>query len=206
MSRIGIFGGSFNPIHTAHLILAERAVAERALDKALFIPALQPPHKPARPVAPADHRMRMVELAVEGNPAFEASRIELDRQGPSYTLTTVRELRRTLGQDAELFLVLGGDSVHDIATWWRAEELVREADVIAFERPGYSLDSDLVELAHRFGEHWASKVRALKVHAPLIGISATEIRERVRDGRSIRYLVPEPVREYILAHKLYSGA
>jgi len=204
MTRIGIFGGSFNPIHTAHLILAERALQERALDKVLFIPALKPPHKPQRPVAPAEHRMRMVELAIEGNPAFEASRIELERQGPSYTLVTVRQLRAALGSAAALFLLLGADSVHDIPTWWRAQELVREVEIIAFERPGYSLDEDFKALAGLFGEAWARNVRELKVPAPVIGISATEIRERVRAGKSIRYMVPEPVRQYIIEHGVYA--
>ena len=91
-----------------------------------------------------------------------------------------------------------------VPTWWRAEELAREADIIAFERPGYSLDSDLAALADLFGEEWARKVRELRVHAPLIGISATDIRERAHSGQSIRYLVPEPVRQYILQQKLYA--
>jgi nicotinate-nucleotide adenylyltransferase len=206
MTRIGIFGGSFNPIHLAHLILAERALQERALDRILFIPALRPPHKPQRPVAPAEHRMRMVELAIEGNPAFEASRIELERRGPSYTLVTVRQLRESLGPAAELFLLLGADSVHDIPTWWRAQELVREVEIIAFERPGYSLEEDIEALAGLFGEGWVRKVQELKVQAPLIGISATEIRERVRAGKSIRYMVPEAVRQHIFQYSLYAGS
>jgi nicotinate-nucleotide adenylyltransferase len=206
MTTIGIFGGSFNPVHMAHLILAERALQERALDRVLFIPALQPPHKPQRPVAPAEHRMRMVELAVEANPAFEASRVEVERASPSYTLLTVRQLRESLGPAAELFLLLGADSVHDIPTWWRVQELVREVEIMAFERPGYSLEDDLQALAGLFGEAWARKMQEMKVRAPLIGISATEIRERVRAGKSVRYMVPEPVRQYILEHGLYAGS
>lgn len=206
MTRTGIFGGSFNPIHAAHLVVAERARDERSLDRMLFIPARQPPHKPAKPVAPAADRLRMVELAIQGNDSFGASRLELDRAGPSYTLTTVRQLRDGLGKDAELFLVLGADSVHDIPTWWHARDLVREVEIIPVVRPGYSLEKDLDDLSHMFGVDWARRVRELTVHAPPMDISSTEIRERVAAGRSIRYLVPEPVRQYILSRGLYGRA
>jgi nicotinate-nucleotide adenylyltransferase len=204
MTRTGIFGGSFNPIHAAHLVVAERARDERSLDRILFIPARQPPHKPAKPVAPAEDRLRMVELAIQGNDSFEASRLELDRAGPSYTLTTVRQLRDGLGKDAELFLVLGADSVHDMPTWWHARDLVREVEIIPVVRPGYSLEKDLDDLSRMFGADWARRVRELTVHAPSMDISSTEIRERVAAGRSIRYLVPEPVRQYILSRGLYA--
>lgn len=204
MTRTGIFGGSFNPIHAAHLVVAERARDERSLDRILFIPARQPPHKPAKPVAPAADRLRMVELAIQGNDSFEASRLELDRAGPSYTLTTVRQLRDGLGKDAELFLVLGADSVHDMPTWWHARDLVREVEIIPVVRPGYSLEKDLDDLSRMFGADWARRVRELTVHAPSMDISSTEIRERVAAGRSIRYLVPEPVRQYILSRGLYA--
>jgi nicotinate-nucleotide adenylyltransferase len=203
MTRLGIFGGTFNPIHAAHLILAERARDERALDKVLFIPALLPPHKPQEPLAPSADRLRMVELAVEGNPAFEALPLELEREGPSYTLLTVRELRGRFGAAVQLFLLLGADSVRDMPTWWRAQDLVRTVDIIAFDRPGHSLDRAVDQLAALFGEDWARRVRNLKVSAPLLDISASEIRQRVAAGRSIRYLVPEPVRKYILERGLY---
>jgi len=202
MSRTGIFGGSFNPIHVAHLIMAERAVGERRLDRVLFIPAGQPPHKPRAPVACAEHRLCMVELAIAGNRAFEVSRIELDGVGPSYTLSTVRVLRRQMPDD-ELFLMLGGDSLRDVGAWWRADELVQEIDIIAFDRPGAALDEALAGLADRFGQVWAERTARLRVEAPLLDISATEIRRRVRKGLSIRYLVPEAVRQHILDHGLY---
>jgi nicotinate-nucleotide adenylyltransferase len=146
----------------------------------------------------------MVELAIQGNDSFEASRLELDRAGPSYTLTTVRQLRDGLGKDAELFLVLGADSVHDMPTWWHARDLVREVEIIPVVRPGYSLEKDLDDLSRMFGADWARRVRELTVHAPSMDISSTEIRERVAAGRSIRYLVPEPVRQYILSRGLYA--
>jgi nicotinate-nucleotide adenylyltransferase len=203
MTRVGVFGGSFNPIHLAHLILAERVRCERALDRILFVPAGRPPHKPQTPLAPAADRLRMVELAIEGNPAFEAVPLELECEEPSYTLLTVRRLREQLGPRAALFLILGSDSVRDIPTWWRADELVQEADIIAVERPGCPLEAAIGEPAGRYGRGWAGRVKELAVRAPLLAISATEVRERVRRGLSIRYLVPEPVRQYILAHGLY---
>lgn len=204
MARIGIFGGSFNPVHTGHLILAERVCSERSLDKVLFVPVLYPPHKPAKPLASAEHRMRMLGLALDGNPAFEALPLELNREEPSYTLITIRELRKDMGPSAELFLVLGGDSVHDIPNWWHAGELVREVEIIAFDRPGYPVQEAVGGMGELFGRAWVDRVRELKVDAPLLDISATDIRERVSAGKSIRYMVPEPVRQYILRHGLYA--
>ena len=203
--RLGIFGGSFDPIHTAHLILAEWVRGERSLDRVLFVPALEPPHKASKHLAPPAHRMRMVQLAIEDNPAFDASAVELERQGPSYTLLTVRQLRERLGPDARLYLILGADSVHEIATWWRVRELVEEVEIIAVGRPGHSLQADLEALAGAFGDAWARRVGELKVDVPPMAISATDIRGRVAAGRSIRYLVPDVVRDYILRHGLYGA-
>jgi len=204
MPAFGLFGGSFNPIHVAHLVLAERVREERALDKVFFIPAGRPPHKPCRPLAPAEHRLRMVELAIADNDAFAVLDMELVAKQPSYTLRTVRELKRRLGPGADLYLVLGADSVLDLPNWWRADELVREVAVIALDRPGHDLERRLDELAARFGTEWVARVRDLKVNAPLLEVSATEVRRRARAGLSIRYLVPEPVRAYIVEHGLYS--
>jgi len=179
MARTGIFGGSFDPVHVGHLILAERVRSERGLDEVLFVPAPRPPHKSDRPLIEARHRMRMVELAIEGNPAFKALSLEMERKGPSYTLTTV---------------------------WWRAEELVCEVDIIAFDRPGRTVEEALTRLQGVFGEAWADRVRELKVDAPLLDISATGIRRRIGEGKSVRYLVPEAVRIYIMDNGLYADA
>lgn len=203
MSRIGLFGGSFNPVHVGHLILAERVRCDRSLDRVLFIPALEPPHKPGEPLAPAAERLRMVGMAVEGNPAFEPSALEIERGGPSYTLLTVRDVRAEVGPDADLFLIVGADSLCELHTWWRAHELVQEARVIAVPRPGRDVGSGLAECAGRFGQDWADDVRSLLVEMPQIEISSTDVRRRVREGRSIRYLVPEAVRHHILANGLY---
>ncbi|MCD6416394.1 MAG: nicotinate-nucleotide adenylyltransferase [Planctomycetes bacterium] len=203
MARIGILGGSFNPVHVAHLVLAEWVRVDRQLERVLFLPAGRPPHKSRAPLAPARHRARMLELALEGNRAFEMCRVELDSEGPSYTLRTVRQLRRRFGQADELFLLLGADSLLDLPHWWQARKLVEEVSIIAFGRPGYELERRWPELADEFGGDWVRVVKDLMVAAPLLNISATAIRERLRAGLSIRYLVPEPVREYILAQRLY---
>jgi len=203
MARIGLFGGSFNPVHTAHLILAERVREEAALDRVLFVPAGQPPHKPDVPLAPAEQRVRMLELAVADNPFFGVSTLEVRRPGPSYTLTTVRELRHELGERARLFLVVGADSILDMPRWWHADELVREVEILGVARPGFPLD-DLSELEACFGGARVAEIRGSIVKAPLLAVSATEVRERVRRGLSIRYLVPEPVRQHILASGIYS--
>jgi nicotinate-nucleotide adenylyltransferase len=201
--RIGVFGGSFNPPHMAHLVLAERARVERALDRVLFVVAGHPPHKAPRPLAPGPDRLRMAELAIQGNPAFQACDLELKKPGASYTLQTVRELRTSLGPGARLFLMMGGDALLDLPTWWHAAELAREVPIIAFGRPGSALGAELDGLARHFGEGWVRQVRALMVTAPLMEISATQVRERVRAGLSVRYMVPEAVRAYIEERGLY---
>jgi nicotinate-nucleotide adenylyltransferase len=205
MSRIGLFGGSFNPVHVAHMAAAERVRCDRQLDRVLFVPALNPPHKPEDPLASAEDRFRMVQLATADNDAFESCRVEIDRGGPSYTLTTVRELAEELGGEAELFLILGADSVRDMPGWWHAAELASEARIIAVPRPGQPLATHIAAAAHAFGEAWAEQTRALAVEMPLLDVSATRIRERIRAGLSVRYLVPEPVRRYILERGLYAA-
>lgn len=202
MRRVGWFGGSFNPPHVGHLILAEMARSECDLDEILFMPAKNPPHKPAKGLAPAKHRCRMVELAVEGNDAFTVSRLELDREGPSYTLRTARELTERLSPDAELFLILGADSVRDLPEWWKAGELLAEMNFIVLRRPGYSL-GDLSHVEEAFGPGAVDKLQDAVVDAPLLDISSTAIRERVAARGSIRYLVPDPVRRYIHAKGVY---
>ena len=205
MARIGLFGGCFNPVHCAHLILAERVREQAALDKVLFVPVRVPPHKPDLALAPARDRLRMLQLALAGNPHFETCTIELDREGPSYTLLTVRQLKRELGCGCELFLIVGSDSIRDMPRWWHAGELVREVEILGVQRPGFPLE-DLSELQACFGAELVGRVRQSIVSAPLLGISATDIRERVRQRRSIRYLVPEPVRQHILSRGLYAGS
>lgn len=202
MRRIGLFGGSFNPVHMAHLVLAEQAREKAHLDSVRFIPARRPPHKPHRPLAPAADRSEMLHLATADNPAFQVDTIELERTGPSYTLLTVRELRRQMPKDAELCLMLGGDSVRDLPNWWKSRELVEETTIVAMGRPGSPL-AESGELERAFGAEKAREILDSVVDTPLLEVSATDIRRRIEEGASIRYLVPEPVRQYIAQHEVY---
>ncbi len=202
MRRVGWFGGSFNPPHAGHLILAEMARSDAGLDEVLFMPAKNPPHKEVEGLAPAQERCRMAELAVEGNDTFTVSTMELECEGPSYTLRTARELTEKLDADTELFLMLGADSVHDLPEWWRAGELLEEMEFIVLKRPGYPL-GDLDDLQNEFGPEKVAKLQDAVAEVPLIDISSTVVRERLRRGLSIRYLVPESVRQYILRKEIY---
>ncbi len=204
MARIGLFGGSFNPVHVAHLALAESAREEGRLDRVIFMPARVPPHKPFAPLAASQDRLEMLRLALADSPHFEVSFLELEREGPSYTLTTVRRLKGQLGPECTLCLIVGADSVCDMPKWWRARELVQEVELIGLRRPG-SPPVCAAGLEEHFGAQKAAEILESIIDGPLLEVSATEVRARVRRGRSIRCLVPEPVREYILAHGLYTG-
>ncbi len=191
---IGLFGGSFNPPHLAHLVVAETVRDQFALDRVLWMPAYLPPHKEAATLVAAEHRLAMTRLATEGNPAFEVSDLEIRRRGASYTVETLRTLNEAY-PEAAFSLILGSDSLRDLGTWRAPEEIVERADLIAYERPGAV--APLVE--PRFAGH----VRFAR--APLLQISGTEIRARCRADRSIRYLLPEAVRAYIYAQHLYGA-
>jgi len=202
MAKIGIFGGSFDPIHIGHLILAEAARCHGGLDRVVFVPANLPPHKLDRQLAPGQHRFKMVGMAIADNQYFLASSVELARKGPSYTLITVRQLKEEFGGENRFYLILGADSIREIDQWWHPEELLQEVQTIVLRRPGYPLEH-LTELERRFGSAVVDKIKESVADAPLLEISSTQIRNRIRTGRTIRYLVPEPVRLYILEHKLY---
>ena len=202
MKRIGLFGGSFNPVHTGHLILAEYAREETALDEILFVPARTPPHKPLQPLAPAEDRLEMLDLAIKGNSTFQSSDLELNRSGPSYTLQTVMELKKSKEEKEKLFLILGADSILDLPNWWRSKELIEEVEIIGLKRPGYSMEQ-LEDLHSYFAEDTVRELRESLIEAPLLQISATEIRNRIINEKSIRYLVPDPVRDYIRENELF---
>jgi nicotinate-nucleotide adenylyltransferase len=190
------FGGSFNPIHHGHLICA-RAAAERAgFDRVILIPSAQPPHKPRDPqLAAPEHRLAMCRLAAElQRDFFEVSDIELTRTSPSYTIDTVRQLKAS-GMNKVAWLI-GADMLMQLPTWYRPLELIEEATFYVVERPGCAIDWSALPPPF-------AKLRDHLVSAPLIEISATEIRRRVRDGLSIEYLTPPPVARYIEEHGLY---
>jgi nicotinate-nucleotide adenylyltransferase len=196
----GVFGGTFDPIHYAHLAVAEAAREAFDLRRVLFIPAAQPPHKRGRSIAAAEHRLAMVQAAIAGNDGFEVSKIELDRDGPSYTVVTLAALRAAAPND-RLALILSEESFRELGTWHQPEQIVQLADVvIVAPREGYvSADAAFVLPDH--GQPQLAEVVVLD--GPHIRLSASEIRERARTGRSLRYLVPDAVAAYIGDHGLY---
>jgi nicotinate-nucleotide adenylyltransferase len=201
--RLGVFGGTFDPIHYGHLAIAEEAREALGLERVLFVPAGAPPHKQDRPTSPALHRAAMVEVAIADNPAFALSRIELERPGPSYTVDTVRELRERLtaeGEEAELWFVLSVEALRELPTWHEPRRLVglcrfAVAPRLGVARPPRRWLVEALGTAEPF----------VFLDGPHVGISASEIRARVQAGRSIRYLVPPPVAAYVAAHGLYAG-
>lgn len=199
-NKIGIFGGTFNPIHLGHLIIAETVREKMRLDRVLFIPSGQPPHKPDSEVIDAEYRYEMVRRAVSSNRFFEASRVEIDRKGYTYTVNTLETLRETYGREAGLFFIIGGDIIPELSTWKDFGNVVSLCEFAAVLRPGYGrkeIEDDNAQLRKKYG---------LKIHmvdAPLVDISSSDIRKRCGTGRSIKYLVPESVEEYIKEKGLY---
>lgn len=190
--RIGLFGGTFDPVHLGHLISAEQVREQCNLEQVWFLPALVPPHKNGQTVTEAAHRLQMVELAIAGNPYYRASRVEFERSGSSYTVDTMAILRERHPKHT-FYFIIGADMVADLPNWHRIEQLVKDTEFVGLARPGY----ERPQLADAI----ASRVQYADM--PLLEISATGIRERVRTGRSIRYFVPDRVRNYIEEHRLY---
>jgi len=202
VTKIGLLGGSFNPIHVGHLVVAEEARARLDLERVVFVPSLVPPHKIGKRLAPPDDRLRMVQLAIDDNPAFEATDVELHREPPSYSIETVLNLRIVAGGAWDIHFLIGADTLPELPTWHRIGELAALCKFVVFSRPGESLDA-LEPLRGVLSEEQIAGIASRRFEMPLIGVSSTEIRRRVRDGVSIRYLVPEAVRRYILDRGLY---
>ncbi|HHV62380.1 MAG TPA: nicotinate-nucleotide adenylyltransferase [Firmicutes bacterium] len=197
---VGIMGGTFDPIHYGHLVTAEAARCEFKLDVVVFVPSGRPPHKKGYEVSSPRDRYIMTSLAVATNPYFEVSSIEIEREGPSYTIDTVREFRAKYGEEARLFFITGADATLEILTWKDANELLRLCSFIAATRPGYGLSriqAGVRELQSR------SPNRVYTLEVPALAISSTDIRRRVREDRPIRYLLPESVENYIMKMGLY---
>ena len=193
--NIGVMGGTFDPVHLGHLAVAEEAREVLGLERILFVPAGQPPHKPAVEISPVEHRVAMVELAIADNPAFELSRIEVDRAGPSYTVDTVEALAR----DADVTLILSAETFAELPTWHEPERLFEAGHLAVVPREGYPAP-DPAWLAATFP---GREDRVIYLDAPHLGVSSTAIRDKVAAGRSIRYLVPTTVGAYITANNLY---
>lgn len=189
-------GGTFDPIHYGHLVTAEEALWQFSLDEVLFVPTGQPWMKDRPEVSPAEDRYLMTVIAVSSNPHFNVSRLEIDRPGPTYTVDTLRALREEFGEKTELFFVTGADAILEIFGWKDSEEAMELARFIAATRPGYDIE--------RFeAEAPTSHPSVAVMSVPALAISSTDIRKRVREGRPIRYLLPEGVKTYIEKTGLY---
>jgi nicotinate-nucleotide adenylyltransferase len=200
MTRIGIFGGTFDPPHLAHLILAETCAEALGLERVLWVPAADPPHKHGAPIAAARHRMAMVEAAIAGNERFALSHVDVDRPGPHYSADMVEVIAGSFDPGDELYFLMGGDSLHDLPRWHEPERLIARCRLAVMRRPADGMDAALESLCKTLPA-LASALRF--VPAPLIEISGAEVRRRVRAGLSVRYLVPETVAAYIAREGLY---
>ena len=200
---ICFLGGSFDPIHFGHLIVA-RSVAERlGADKVLLLPSGTPPHKRADLMAAPHHRLEMTRLAIEGDELFDISDFDLTRQGPSYTFDTITHFRTSLGPDVQLCWIIGADSLTELVSWYRVEELVDACRIVTAARPGWE-QPDLSILRSKLSDEQVARLAANVFDTPRIDISATDIRERLNQGLSVRYLVPDSVLRYIKQHNLYT--
>lgn len=194
--KLAIMGGTFNPVHIGHLVCGEEAATQFGFEQVIFMPTGLPPHKEVDAVATAEARYRMTVMATEDNPRFSVSRHEVDKQQLCYTVDTLRELRRDM-PEAEIFFITGADAILEMLDWKDPQELLAMATLIAATRPGYPLD----RFAERHEFMRSGRVRVMEI--PAIGISSSLIRERVAQGRSIRYLVPLNVERFIEKERLY---
>jgi nicotinate-nucleotide adenylyltransferase len=201
--RIGAFGGTFDPIHLGHLIMAEQCREQAALDQVWFIPAPRPPHKQDKELASFAQRVEMLALAIAGYPVFKIDETEKNRPGPSYTVDTLAELKLRHPED-EFFLIVGADSLEDFPLWYQPVRILELASLLTVDRPGWKFPA-IAEVEARLNLPPGVSFRSQVVHFPLIDISSTDIRQRAGSGRSIRYLVPRAVEVYIQEKKLYQA-
>ena len=199
MVNIGVLGGTFDPVHLGHLIIAEEVREQLKLDKVLFVPSGHPWLKEERIITPAEHRVSMLRLALASNPRFQISMVDVERGGPSYTVDTLADLRRQFGESASFFFILGWDSLRDLHLWKDPARIIQQCRLVAVGRPGSAkprlsaLEMALPGISNN----------VLLLPKPLIGISSSEVRQRVSKGLSIKYLVPEAVETYSREKGLY---
>lgn len=191
--RLGVMGGTFDPVHHGHLVAASEVAARYDLDEVVFVPTGQPSFKQHQDVTVAEHRYLMTVVATASNPRFTVSRVDIDRAGLTYTVDTLRDLK-TQRPDAELFFITGADAVAQILTWKDADELFEMAHFVAVTRPGHALSIDGLP---------AGRVSVIEI--PALAISSTDVRARARAGAPVWYLVPDGVVQYIAKHRLYRG-
>ena len=195
--RLGVMGGTFDPIHHGHLVAASEVQAWYGLDEVIFVPTGQPYQKAARAVSPAEHRYLMTVVATASNPRFTVSRVDIDRPGPTYTIDTLTDLA-TLHPGAELYFITGADALADILTWRSAQEMFSLASFVGCTRPGYVMDRTTLE--------GMPPDRVAIVEIPALTISSTDCRERTARGEPVWYLVPDGVVQYIAKHRLYPSS
>jgi nicotinate-nucleotide adenylyltransferase len=199
--RLGIFGGSFDPVHYGHLLLAETCREQCRLDQVWFLPAALPPHKQTRTLAPAKARVEMLELAIAGNEQFAVSVLEIERGGVSYTVDTLRTLQEKQRGD-ELFLLMGADSLREMVTWREPVEICRLAIPVVVHRAG-SPEPDFAVLSTLVSTQRLAEIRSHQVEMPIVDLSSTDLRQRAGEGRSLRYRTPRAVEKYIQTQGLY---
>lgn len=241
--KIGVIGGTFNPIHYGHLFIASQAKECFKLDEVVFVPSSQPPHKGELNLERSEDRYRMIELAIKSNSDFSVSSVELDRGGKSYSVETVTEFQKKYGKDTEIYFVIGMDSFTELSTWKDIDGILKKCQFIVAPRPGYGgqvpqstqkrrdcgvyperdcfteftlsktnafamtardlarNDTEFSELSRKVCSSYGKRCHFME--APCFEISSTDIRNRIKEGRSIKYLLPEPVEKYIIEHELY---
>ena len=199
--RIGLLGGTFDPVHLGHLLLAVHSYDKLKLDRLIFIPTRLPPHKP-KPRAQAGDRLKMLRLAVGEDSRFLVCDCELNRPEPSYTIDTIGQLQSSLGPDTDMFLLMGSDMLADLCTWKQVGQLVEVVSVVVVNRAGQHRP-DFSCLGATLSQEQIGVIKANAVDLPAIEICSTEIRRRIAGGQSVRHFLPESVREYIAQHSLY---
>jgi len=193
IKRLGIMGGVFDPIHCGHLFAAEEARIEFKLDKVIFIPCRQPAHKKENNISDSKHRYLMTVLATSNNRFFEVSKAELNRPGPSYSIDTVKEFLNKYNHGVKIFFITGADAFLELDSWYKSEELIKLCQFVAASRPGYDLN--------KLDKKFKKIIKVMEI--PALSISSTDIRRRVRERKSIKYLLPQEVEEYIYKKGLY---
>ncbi|OGX47930.1 MAG: nicotinate (nicotinamide) nucleotide adenylyltransferase [Omnitrophica WOR_2 bacterium RIFOXYB2_FULL_38_16] len=189
MKRIGILGGTFNPVHIGHLAIAQRARENLGLDKVFFVPSNLPPHKSSKNVLPSAQRYHMVQMAIEGNPYFDISDFEINREGRSYSIDTVEHFYNLYLGKAKLYFIIGEDSFAKLDTWKHIDNIVKLADFVVVNRPGINVED--------------SKIKVRTIEMPGLDISSSSVRRCLRLGKTVKYFLPEKVLEYIKRKKLY---
>jgi len=202
--RIGILGGTFNPIHTGHLIMAEEVCKNHHLSKIIFMPTYIPPHKYVNNLVDAHHRYQMIKAAISGISKFEVSDLEIIREGKSYTIDTIQEIQNHYGEDSEIYLIMGADSLNELELWKNIKRLSQLCHFVIVNRPGFKAEAS-TRLVEIIGSASILDMEKLRIEIPPVDISSTSIRKRVNADVEIKDLVPECVEAYIRENDLYSS-